>query len=454
MVVISSLVVFIMPKLIGVEEYGYYQLFLFYSAYVNYLLFGWTAGIYLRYGGAFPEDLDKQLLFSQFIMLLIFQSLIALGIIFYAIFVLMDFERKFIFQATAAYMFLTNIRYLFLHILQATNRFKHYSLIIIISRTIFIILVVFLIIFEGLRNYKLLIIADILGIAISLLYSIYICKDFALLKLKNFTFKFSEAINNIKVGIKLLFSNTSGMLIVGSFRLGIERSWDITTFGKVSLTLSISRFIMVLINTIGQIIFPVLRRTESKKLSEIYSLIRSFFTIIILGILLLYYPFKVILSIWLPEYADSLIYMAILFPISVYEGKMALLVNQYLKTLRKENLLLRINLLAFAISILVSIFVTIVFTNLDLAVVMIVVVLAFRCILAEILLSNIIKLKLWKDIIIETFIVILFIVLSWFINSWVSTGIYLLAFLFYLIIKRREIKSLFKIIRKMVKLDR
>jgi O-antigen/teichoic acid export membrane protein len=449
--IISSLVVFIMPKLVGVEEYGYYQLFLFYSSYATFLLFGWTEGIYLRYGGAFSEDLDKQLLFSQFIMLLIFQSLIALSIMFYAIFSSIDLDRKFIIQATAAFMFLTNIRFLFLHVLQATNRFKYYSIIIIISRTIFITSVVFLIVFEGFRNYKLLIIADILGIGISLLYSIYICRDFALLKLKNLSFRFSEAIKNIKIGIQLLFSNTAGMLIVGAFRLGIERGWDIITFGKVSLTLSISRFLMVLINTIGQIIFPVLRRIDHQKLSDIYSLLRIFFTVIILGILVFYYPLKVMLSIWLPEYADSLKYMALLFPITVYEGKMALLVNQYMKTLRKENLLLKINILAIVISILVSILVTIISTNLDLAVVSIAIMLAFRCILAEIILSNILRLNLLKDIVIEMLIVALFIGLSWFINSWLSTGIYFLIFLFYLLIKRKEIKSSFNITKKMVR---
>ncbi len=40
---------------------------------------------------------------------------------------------------------------------------------------------------------------------------------------------------------------------------------------------------------------------------------------------------------WLPEYADSLQYMGILFPIVIYEGRMSLLINTYLKTIRKEK---------------------------------------------------------------------------------------------------------------------
>ena len=73
--VVSALTVFIIPKFLGVSDYGYWQLFLFYSSYVPFLQFGWTDGIYLRYGGLEKRDLDKKLFFSQFISLLTIQIL-------------------------------------------------------------------------------------------------------------------------------------------------------------------------------------------------------------------------------------------------------------------------------------------------------------------------------------------------------------------------------------------
>ncbi len=68
--IISSLVILIVPKLIGIKEYGYWQLYLFYSSYVGFLHLGWNDGIYLRYGGKKYDELDKRLFFSQFYMLL------------------------------------------------------------------------------------------------------------------------------------------------------------------------------------------------------------------------------------------------------------------------------------------------------------------------------------------------------------------------------------------------
>ena len=56
---ISMLVTFIVPKAISVEDYGFFQLYLFYASYVGFFHFGWMDGLFLRYGGVYYEDLDK-----------------------------------------------------------------------------------------------------------------------------------------------------------------------------------------------------------------------------------------------------------------------------------------------------------------------------------------------------------------------------------------------------------
>ncbi|MEH7250466.1 hypothetical protein V7114_27310, partial [Neobacillus niacini] len=46
--IISTIVILIVPKVLGVEDYGYWQLYLFYASFVGFLHFGWNDGIYLR----------------------------------------------------------------------------------------------------------------------------------------------------------------------------------------------------------------------------------------------------------------------------------------------------------------------------------------------------------------------------------------------------------------------
>jgi len=67
---VSVMVILILPKAVGVEDYGYFQLYLFYSTYVGFLHFGWIDGIYLKTGGEKYKNLDKKVLFSQFYKLI------------------------------------------------------------------------------------------------------------------------------------------------------------------------------------------------------------------------------------------------------------------------------------------------------------------------------------------------------------------------------------------------
>lgn len=448
--IISTMVILVVPKLLGVEEYGYWQLYLFYSSYVGFLHFGWNDGIYLRYGGEEYEDLDKQTFFSQFIMLLITQVIIG-GIIWIAVSLFVtNSDRNFIISMIGLVLIITNVRLMFLYILQATNRIKEYAFSTILDRMIYVVLIVLFLII-GIRDYKILIFADILGKLISLFHIMYVCKDITFNSIKKFIFSTKEAFENIRVGIKLMFANIASMLIIGIVRFGIENTWDVETFGKVSLTLSISNMMMIFINAIGVIVFPILRRSNLEKLESIYSTMRDFLMVISLGILVFFYPIKEIISVWLPQYEESLVYMAILFPMFIFEGKMALLINTYLKALREEKTMLRINLMTMLFSLILTFFTTQTFKNLDLAILSIVVLLAFRSVLAEIYISKIININVKKDIIVELSLVFIFILSSWFINSWYATLIYVLFYIVYLFIKRTDIFSTSNRLKSMIK---
>ncbi|MCA1033485.1 oligosaccharide flippase family protein [Bacillus infantis] len=437
---ISTIVILLVPKLIGVEEYGYWQLYLFYSSYVGFLHFGWNDGVYLRYGGKEYKELNKKLFFSQFWMLVVLQLVLGAIIIVLSTALNANDNRVFILNMTAFCMFLVNVRYMLIYILQGTNRIKEFAQITMMEKVLYCCLII-LFLLVGVRQFELLIFADILGKLLSLIYATYCCREIVFKKVSNLYFDIKETFENISVGIKLMFANIASILVIGIVRFGIERTWDVSTFGKVSLTLSVSNLMMVFINSVGIIMFPVLRRTNKENLPKIYKVMRSFLVVPLLGLLVSYYPLKIALTAWLPQYAESLLYMALLFPMCVYEGKMALLINTYLKTLRKEKLMLTINLSSVILSIILTLLFTVVYENLSLTVATIVVLLAFRCVLAEILLSKLLNVSVYKDIFLESAMIILFILTGWYISSWIGIALYLVCYGFYLLIKRREIKE-------------
>lgn len=435
---ISSLVVLIVPKLISIEEYGYWQLYLFYASYVGFLHFGWNDGIYLRYGGKNYKDLDMGLFFSQFWMLSFSQLIIAVIIGTASAMFVINSDRQFIFIMVAICMLIVNVRYMLLFILQGTNRIKEYAQITIIEKVLYCLLII-LFLLEGVRQFKLLIVADLIGKSVAFIYSVYCCKELVFRKISVFYFSMKEMIDNINVGIKLMFANIASILIIGIVRFGIERIWDVATFGKVSLTLSVSGLMMIFVNAVGIIMFPMLRRTDPQKLPRIYITMRTLLMTSLFGILIVYYPLKVILSAWLPKYAESLMFMAIVFPMCIYEGKMSLLINTYLKTLRKEKLLLYINMVTVILSIILTLICTVVMHKLILSVMSIVVLLAFRCILAEILLSRILNISIYKEILLEITMSFIFISTGWLVNSWIGIGIYLAALVTYFLVVRNDI---------------
>lgn len=448
--IVSALVILIIPKLIGVEEYGYWQLYIFYSSYVGFLHFGWSDGIYLRYGGYEYDKLEKKLFFSQFLSLVASQIIIGIIISVFSSLYLVDSNRDFIIKMVAIAMILSNSRLILLYIFQATSRIKEYARITMFDRIVYITLIILFLIL-GVRDYKLMVIADLIGKFVSLVYSMISCKEIVFNKISYFYCTIKETITNISVGIKLMFANIASMLIIGIVRFGIERTWDLSTFGKVSLTLSISNMMMIFINAVGIIMFPILRRTNQEKLPGIYSIMRDLLMVLSLGALVLYYPLKTVIAAWLPQYAESLLYMSLLFPMFIYEGKMSLLINTYLKTLRREKVMLQINTITMLSSLVLTYIATNIFRNLDIAILNIVILLAFRSVLAELYLSKELKIDMKKDMLLELSLTMVFILSGWFVDSWMTVLIYGMTYLIYLAIKRKDITGTIHNIKLLMK---
>lgn len=53
---LSVCITLFLPFLLGVEDFGYWQLFIFYTQYAGFLAFGLVDGIYLREGGKNIEN--------------------------------------------------------------------------------------------------------------------------------------------------------------------------------------------------------------------------------------------------------------------------------------------------------------------------------------------------------------------------------------------------------------
>ena len=444
---VSAILLLVLPNLLGETEYGYWQLYLFYTSYVGFFHLGLVDGIYLRIGGKYFDDLDGHIYATQFLILTIFEIIISVVIINIARFFVPDVNKVHVIFLTCICMVIYIANNFTTYVLQATNRIKPYATVVMLEKAFFAIMVIGCW-FLGVKRFEIIACGDIAGKIVAMLLALKYCKNIIFCKLANFKSAVSEMWINLSIGSKLVLANVASMLITGIVRLAIENYWSIEVFGKISLAMSISSMLMVFVNAVSVVVFPMLKRMENDKLSDTYEKIRDFLMFVLLGAFVFYYPLKIILTGILPGYAESIRYMALMFPVCIFDSKISLLVNTYLKALRKEKAILIINVLSVAISVGMTGITVYLVHSLELAVVSIVVLLAFKCDIAEIYLSRCMEIAVVKDIIIESGLVAIFIVASWFLDNWYSMGIYFVAFVVYCFIKRDRIKKLLNSVTK------
>lgn len=446
---VSIMMVLFVPKFMSIEAYGMWQLFLFYFSYLGFSSLGWQDGIYLKYAGKKFEELDEKLFSGQFLALVLMTILEIIVLIFATNIWIVDSIKRNVLICSFSVMVFLHFNACCNYILQITNKITTYARLLFIERGTFALFVVISIL-TGATQFFNLFIARFISLLCTTIISAWICRRLIQWRFYSVKEIINEAFSNINVGVKLMFANIASMLIIGIVRYGISMEWSVATFGRVSLILNISNFFLVFITSVSIVFFPILKHMSEERLPEVYELIRTVLSISLLGLLIIYYPLKEILEWWLPQYADSLHYMIVLFPICLFESKMNLLINTYLKSLRKEKLLFRINITSVFISALVTIATVKVFHNLELAVFSITVLYAFRCEFAEWCMQSILKIQLNKAMIGELMMICLFMGIGYLLNDWISIVVYGIGYSIYLLINRKKISLIIQRIKSLV----
>lgn len=389
---ISMITMLFLPKFLNISGYGYWQLYILYTGYLGLFHLGLCDGLYLKYGGKRYSDINKNIYSQQFKILSIYIfALICFGICFFSL-TIDEINKRDILILAAVALFLYTPKNFLLLTIQAVGDFKEYSRATICERITFFICIIFLF-FLKIEDYRCYILADIISRMVSLIYILTSFKNIIIIKEKVSLKGIKECILDIRSGYSIVIAGIASNLIVGIVRFSIENIWNIETFSKVSLALSILNIVLSFVNMISLVMFPFLKTETSSSLLKIFSCFDEFSVLGLLGILILGAPMSLFIKLWLPEYAESIEYFCILLPSCLMECKMAVLCNSYFKTLEEQKKLLYINLLMLALSGLFSFVCIYLLKNLIMAVYLIAILLIFRTILSEIVIRSIINTK-------------------------------------------------------------
>lgn len=437
----SLAVTFMVPSVIGVKQFAYWQLFLTYVTYINISRLGLMDGMYLRLGGKKYDELDFDLLSQERRAFIVFQFFVACGVLSAVLSLDLEGDRTFVFAACCVCIVIINANNYLNYILQAVNLTRVYSASVILQNLTWFVAVA-CVIFLKIYSYKIIIVMYIFGHVLGGIYMMLHTKEIVKYRKSSRQSVVLDIKENVKCGINLMVAQYAGNLIVSSARMIIDVSWGVEVFGYFSFSLTLSNVFLTFINQISIIVFPALRRVKSDQQQDAYYLLRNVLSIILPVVMLGYFPITIIVHFVLPQYEQSLTYLPVFLPICTFDGKMQMMCSSFFKSMRKEKTLLAINLVTLTGSIAMALIGAFAIRNIEFIAYGILVIVALRSIVSEIILSKLMSVNIYKELSQEIIVVLLFVILAKYLNAAQMFLEYGIIYILYLLINRERLRKI------------
>jgi len=424
----------LIPMFLSVEDFGYWQIYLFYSSYVGVFALGFNDGIYLRYGGVQYKELPHKRLRSAIRIHVLVLLFFSIAVLIYSNYI-DDFQKQYVYWFISANILILGINGVFIYILQITNQMKMYSFYSILSKLILMVSIITFAIFD-LNQYIYLVIIDLIASIVVVICMIINCKELWIGSNSNYVEAINEYKIDVSVGIKLMLAQLMGMLVIGIGRFIVEMLGNIEEYAYYSFGISITNLVLVMITSISLLLYPALKRIDEVSYPQYYEKINTILQKFCVVVPVFYFVASIFIPLFLSQYEQVLLYLNILFAIIILQAKMQLLNNTFYKALRKESAMMKANLSSV---VLFTVLAVIIFTftrSIWSIAFCTFLIMAWRTILSEIYLRKLMNIKNYRSIIIEFLYLSSFLVITTTINIYISLMLYSL-FLLVVLYKNR-----------------
>lgn len=442
--VASLVITFGASALIGVEQFAYWQLFLTYVTYVNVSRLGLIDGLYLRLGGKEYKELNYNLLSHERQVFMGFQILVAIGMLIVILKMNFNEDRRFVLIACCVCLVIVNANNYLIYILQAVNLTRIYSVSIVLQNSTWFIAVAIIVIFK-IYSYKVIILCYILGHICAGIYLIFYAKEIVRHRYTEIKDVLTDIKENIKCGMQLMIATYAGNLIIGSVRMIIDGAWGVEVFGYFSFSLTLANVFLTFINQVSIVIFPALRRVNSKQQKNVYHLMRNALSFILPLVMLGYFPITIFVQKLLPNYTKSLLFLPMFLPICTFDGKMQMMCSSFFKSMRKEFVLLKINIITLCCSIIMALVGSFLVKNVYFVAIGILCMIAFRSIISELILARYMKVSIKVELLQEIIIVALFVIGALAFPAHIMFILYLFIYIGYIVLNKKRLLNVLKL---------
>ncbi len=334
------LVGFLLPKIIGVTEYGYYKTYTLYAVYVGMFHFGVLDGIYLKFGGANYSDLNRSKFryYTKFFI----KIELALSLILAALsqFVFVN-EYKFIFLFLSIYLVFHNITSFFQIISQVTSRFSELSKRNVLQSIFISALVVILwgcnYFFQNEIGYRMYVVFySVVVIAMACWY-VFTYKDIVFGKIDEHDCDSREIIGFIAAGFPLTLANLCANLILTLDRQFVNILFDVDSYAIYAFAYNMLALVTTATSAISMVIYPKLKQMDLDVMKNHYSSLVSVMLCLVFACMIVFFPLNLFVNWFLPKYNLALPIFRIIFPGLAISSAIMIVMHNYYKALGKTN---------------------------------------------------------------------------------------------------------------------
>jgi O-antigen/teichoic acid export membrane protein len=299
--------VFVVPKLISVEDYGYWRMFGLYSGYVGFMHFGFADGALLRWAGRPLEEFHHEIApagrFQFWLHVIVLAPLCAIAALF------LEGPLRFVAIAVAVYALIFNLVTLLQFGLQSARIFRPVAISTVASSAFFL---AFVLLWRSKwqSDYREVTTFYIAGWLVVLFFLLVWMRQWGDARIGTTVKGLGrDCISN---GWAIVLANTGVMLIMYADRLAVSWAAKIQDFAQYSLAASALAVPIMVIQVCSNVFFSHLAGITPEGRRHIYG-ISSRMLLIVWAVLLPYYfALNVFIRHFLPKYAPSLQYARVL----------------------------------------------------------------------------------------------------------------------------------------------
>lgn len=343
LILFSSVITgFIIPKILGVFEYGLYKIFTLYLSYSALAHMGFVDGILLRFAGFEYVNLPKNKMrtFTRFFF--IFQCIIGVGIIVFA-HVFLKHEYVAIISLLGIDLIAVNMTAYYQYISQGTMRFKELSFRKILLAVFKIALVLSLLLL-----YKIGLTSFVNATSyVSGLVLIDVCLlVWYFFSYKDISWGERVAIKSVQTEIIKIFKN--GIILTIAFQTAafvftidmqfVSVLFDTKIYGTYSFAYSIISMVTTVVGAVALVLFPRLKQLTEERIMDTFSDAMMAVSIVAVAAMIGFQPLVLIIHSFLPDYINSIPYLQIVFPGLAMSCCINIVMFTYYKALNKHLL--------------------------------------------------------------------------------------------------------------------